>query len=194
MRKAPEPIRVAIRRAALDAFCVGGYRGTTLQEIAEQVGLSRGAVLHHFRSKADLLNAVLEPYGSALDRLLDTADMSDPPTLNEQQRLLGDLAGLVLRHRQAVELLMRDIAASHQLDSAPAWAARTRRLTSLLAGADADDIGRIRTTASIGAILHPVATTGLALDNPDARAALAQAGLAAIGRNPGYVASTSGGS
>jgi AcrR family transcriptional regulator len=36
-----------------------GYSGTTTQRIQERAGLSRGALLHHFRSKAELFAAAV---------------------------------------------------------------------------------------------------------------------------------------
>jgi AcrR family transcriptional regulator len=188
VRKAPEVTRDAIRQAALAAFRHSGYHGTTLQEIAEEVRLSRGAVLHHFNSKSDLLNAVLDPYVSALDELLKATVVGDPPTGIERQLLLSQLAALVLDHRDAVELLVLDIAACDQLDSAHTWAARLQRLTTLLAGTNSDDVERIQAAAAIGALFHPASCAWLDLDTAEGRAALTDASVAAIG----YATATSG--
>jgi AcrR family transcriptional regulator len=52
------------RRALLDTarrlFTRDGYQGTRTEEIAEQAGLTRGALYHHFRDKEDLFRAVNE--------------------------------------------------------------------------------------------------------------------------------------
>ncbi len=181
MRKAPGDTRRDIRCAALAAFRRHGYRGTTLQEIAGEVGLTRGAVLHHFNSKADLLAAVVNPYLRVLDGVLASADVSDPPTVVQREFLLRELAGLVLDNRATVELLTRDVAARDEIDSSDAWTARTRRLTTLLTGTHATETEQVRTAAALGAILHPAASAWLDLDGADARAALIDASLAAIG-------------
>jgi AcrR family transcriptional regulator len=181
VRKAPAETRRAIRCAALAAFRRHGYRSTTLQEIAGEVGLTRGAVLHHFNSKADLLAAVVDPYLQVLDGVLDAADVSDPPTAAQRERLLRQLAGLMLENRETVALLTGDVAARAQVDSTDAWNARTLRLTTLLTGTHASETEHIRTTAALGAILHPAASAWLDLDGADARAALVDASLAAIG-------------
>ena len=180
MRKSPESTRDAIRRAALTDFCARGYHAATLQQIAAQVGLSRGAVLHHFSSKAALLNAVVEPLLSALQELVASAEIGDPPTEAEQRLVLNRLAVVVLAHRDSVELLMRDIASCDQLDSTQAWTARLQQLAALLAGSRADEAERIRTMAALGAILHPAATAWLELNTPAARTALMHASVAAI--------------
>jgi len=57
--------KTAARRAqiidvALDVFGRSGYRGGSMREIAEQVGMTDAGVVHHFGSKQQLLLAVLE--------------------------------------------------------------------------------------------------------------------------------------
>jgi len=52
--------REAILDAALEVFAEAGYRSGSLREIASRVGMSEAGVLHHFRNKVALLEAVLE--------------------------------------------------------------------------------------------------------------------------------------
>ena len=52
--------RTQILDVALEVFGRLGYRGGSLREIANRVGLSDTGVLHHFGSKQQLLIAVLE--------------------------------------------------------------------------------------------------------------------------------------
>jgi AcrR family transcriptional regulator len=52
--------RETIVAAAFDAFAQGGFRGSSLQEISDAVGLSKAGLLHHFASKEELLLEVLE--------------------------------------------------------------------------------------------------------------------------------------
>jgi AcrR family transcriptional regulator len=51
--------REEILAAAREVFASSGYRNGSVQEIADRVGLSQSAVLHHFPAKEDLLLAVL---------------------------------------------------------------------------------------------------------------------------------------
>ena len=52
--------RQEILDTALEVFAQQGFRGGSLREIADRVGLSQAGVLHHFDSKEALLTAVLE--------------------------------------------------------------------------------------------------------------------------------------
>jgi AcrR family transcriptional regulator len=60
--------RRALLDATFDALVELGYRATTTTEVAHRAGLSLGALLHHFPTKADLLAAAV---GHAFDRRLE---------------------------------------------------------------------------------------------------------------------------
>jgi len=51
--------RQAIVDAAVTLFSTHGYRGTSVAAVAEAAGVTDAGVLYHFRTKADLLLAVL---------------------------------------------------------------------------------------------------------------------------------------
>jgi AcrR family transcriptional regulator len=79
----------ATRSALLDATFATivelGYRGTTTTEVAHRAGVSPGALLHHFPTKADLLSAAIadivqrrqEEYRKAVARLGPAEDKLD---------------------------------------------------------------------------------------------------------------------
>lgn len=56
----PERRREQLLSAARQLFLKKGYRGTSIEEIARRAGLTKGAYYHHFRSKEDILIALLE--------------------------------------------------------------------------------------------------------------------------------------
>jgi AcrR family transcriptional regulator len=71
--------RTALLDAAVDCLFEQGYGGTSTVLVAAKAGVSRGAMLHHFPSKADLMLATLEHvldrnhdyYTEALSRIDD---------------------------------------------------------------------------------------------------------------------------
>ncbi|MEW2359104.1 helix-turn-helix domain-containing protein [Spirillospora sp. NPDC029432] len=54
-----ERTRAALLEAAVAALVEDGYAETTLQGVQDRAGVSRGALLHHFASKAELLVAAV---------------------------------------------------------------------------------------------------------------------------------------
>jgi AcrR family transcriptional regulator len=57
-----ELTRTALVEAAADVFARKGFHGASLDEIAEAAGFTRGAIYSNFKSKEDLLLAVVDWY------------------------------------------------------------------------------------------------------------------------------------
>ena len=61
------PPRDALRREILAVsqrlFSTVGFRGTSLQMIADEVGCSKASLLYHFKSKAAILDALIAGLG-----------------------------------------------------------------------------------------------------------------------------------
>src|ERR1700753_286565 len=51
-------MRDRILDVALDLFIEHGYDGTSLREVAEQLGVTKAALYYHFASKDDILMAL----------------------------------------------------------------------------------------------------------------------------------------
>jgi AcrR family transcriptional regulator len=53
-------MRTRLLGATIDCLVEYGYAGTTVTRIAERAGVTRGAQVHHYRTKADLVTAAVE--------------------------------------------------------------------------------------------------------------------------------------
>ena len=53
-------MRTRLLDATVECLVTYGYAGTTTQRVAEVAGVTRGAQVHHFRSKEDLVVAAIE--------------------------------------------------------------------------------------------------------------------------------------
>lgn len=80
-----EAIRQRIVAAADQLFYQRGYEHTSFSDIADAVGISRGNFYYHFKTKDEILNAVIDTRVDQIQRMLDawTYEYSDP-----QQRIL----------------------------------------------------------------------------------------------------------
>lgn len=51
----PDPLRRQIMAVAIDCFAHLGYQGTSIDRIAREAGVTKGALYYHFRDKEELL-------------------------------------------------------------------------------------------------------------------------------------------
>lgn len=64
---------------ALKLFCDKGIVSTTLTDIANEAGLTRGAVYWHFKNKADIFEAIWARLRQPLETLADSSESPDEP-------------------------------------------------------------------------------------------------------------------
>lgn len=65
-----EQTKYAILAAAEQVFAEAGYRGSSLASVSERAGVTQSGLLHHFKTKEELLLAVLEQHEVAENALL----------------------------------------------------------------------------------------------------------------------------
>lgn len=90
-----------ILQAAFEVFSNKGFRGGSLSQVSELVGISEAGILHHFKTKGNLLIAVLE-YRDSLSR--DVARISLNMSGKEFLRGWFDLLNFNISHPGIVEL------------------------------------------------------------------------------------------
>jgi AcrR family transcriptional regulator len=93
--------------AALDLFAEHGVSGTSLQMIADAVGITKAAVYHQFRTKDDIVTAVTERELGRLVPALERAEAhSDGPQARDA--LLVGVIDMAVRDRSLVRTLQFD--------------------------------------------------------------------------------------
>ena len=94
-----EETRKQILEAALDVFSRKGYSRTTFVDIAEQIGLTKGAVYWHFKTKTDLLVALIEASIARKHRRLGNP-AQEPVTFESLRRCVVESAEKVIADPQ----------------------------------------------------------------------------------------------
>jgi AcrR family transcriptional regulator len=96
MRKTKEDAAITRARlldAALLSFHAKGYTATTLDDIASQAGITRGAIQWHFGSKAELFNTLVrECYQRAATKFQDIYTQGGTPLQQLRQVLISWLS------------------------------------------------------------------------------------------------------
>lgn len=74
----PETVRAEILHAAASAFIERGYTATSIDDVADTLGSSKGKIYHYYRSKSDIfIDLHLEALRQLLDRVGAIAARTD---------------------------------------------------------------------------------------------------------------------
>ncbi len=79
--------RITILEAAIKCLAVSGYSSTTTQGVAKEAGISRGAMLHHYSTKQELVEQVIEYtfYKRLKNNIEDFSKLTDVERVSEMQ-------------------------------------------------------------------------------------------------------------
>lgn len=112
--KRREVRRARIVAAARLLFATQGYDAASLQQVAKEAGTSIGNCYFYFRSKEDLLKAVIEEVNAEIGREIDTA-IAQAPIGPSQLAAAIDAGVWALLSRATVVKLVLDEAANPAL-------------------------------------------------------------------------------
>jgi AcrR family transcriptional regulator len=90
-------MRHALLEAAVDSLVELGFARTTTLEVQRRAGVSRGALLHHFPSKAELLVATIAHLAERRGRDLKQRSLSLPTGPARVDAVLDTAVGVLRR-------------------------------------------------------------------------------------------------
>ncbi|HYQ61733.1 helix-turn-helix domain-containing protein [Actinophytocola sp.] len=141
--------RAQILAAARRLFVQQGYQHTSIREIAEQLGMTKTAVLYHFPAKADILAAVAEPF---LDDM--AASLA---AVTSREEVFEAVVDVFLRHRSLLrENVMHDLALLTQAPTVHRFTELMFEANRLAAGPAPTLRDRVRAAQAIAALSDPV--------------------------------------
>lgn len=129
--------------AAVTLFIRHSFAGTSLQMIADELGFTKAAIYHHFRTREQLLAAVLDPILDELRTIVGDAQTRRTPHARAEAMLSGYVA-LAVRNRALVAVLAADPSVATALQEHPSWRELIDRQLGLLADVDAGTAGEIK--------------------------------------------------
>ena len=107
--------RQAIVDAAVGLFATHGFRGTSVAAVAEQVGVTDAGVLYHFRTKDELLLAVLADHDRRYEDVLRATMAPGGVTALEGLRAWG----VEMEAQRDLQALYVLLSAEHMRDDSP---------------------------------------------------------------------------
>lgn len=107
-----EGTRARVLEAALGLFAIHTFAGTSLQMIADTVGVTKAAVYHHFKTRDDILTSVIEPAAQELTAAVQAADDRRTPA-GQAETMLTGFVDVAIRHRALIALIFTDVSVVH---------------------------------------------------------------------------------
>jgi AcrR family transcriptional regulator len=125
-----ERTRQQILETAQRLFTEDGYDATSLQQIADELGLTKAAVYYYFHAKSDILRAAMEPGIQRLKALLDEIAALRGRRARAEH-LVNGVTDFLVRNRHYAVMASTDPAAKRDDLADEAIAMRPRALTLL---------------------------------------------------------------
>ncbi|MED5811503.1 TetR/AcrR family transcriptional regulator [Mycolicibacterium sp. 050232] len=145
MAKAVAPrgfARERVLEAALSLFAEHGVNGTSLQMIADRLGVSKAAVYYQFHSKDEIALAVIQPVFDDMMRLVRIAEAMSTPEARREAAVSG-MVEMAVRHRRVTAVFHGDPVIDGLVQSRAELQDTIERLTGILLGPDPDAASRI---------------------------------------------------
>ncbi|WP_327151378.1 TetR family transcriptional regulator [Nocardia sp. NBC_01329] len=141
--------------AARILFAARGYRATSMQAIADEVGITKAALYYHFDSKDAILHQLTSPLLDELDAVLAAAE-SAPEAEDVRWRAIEGYVDVHLRHRHTLTMLVRDMTLLVQAPVADRFRAAIALANELVAGPGAGIEQRVRASQVVAGLADPV--------------------------------------
>lgn len=150
--------QVRVISAALELFTRHGVGGTSLQMIADEIGVTKAAVYHQYRTKDQIVLAAAEAELARLKAVMDAAEL-ERSTTRVRDALITGIVGLAVERRRTVSTILSDPVIVGFFAENDAFAQIMDRMRRILVGEDQEPEARVRTAmllaAISGAVMHP---------------------------------------
>lgn len=139
---------------AVDLFATHGIDATSLQMIADALGITKGAVYYHFKTKHDIVLAVCADSFDTLEAAVAEAETIESVTSRDRalERLVPRIVTLAVESRSVFSKLRFDPVMVRLMADDARYDDLLTRLDRLLSGDAPDAETRVRTAAAISAL------------------------------------------
>jgi AcrR family transcriptional regulator len=174
------PTRQRLVEVAVELFTRHSVAGTSLQMISDELGLTKSAIYHHFRTREELLSAVIEPLMAEVTGLVEAAEARRGARARADHLIVG-FATLAASNRELVPLLSGDPGVLELLRMRSEWAAVVRRQMSLLADVEPGLGGQVKAVMVMSGLASAVGADYGDVDDDALREQLIAAGRRSLG-------------
>jgi AcrR family transcriptional regulator len=145
----PTDTKARIQAVARDLFTRRGVQQTSLQDIAQELGITKPALYYHFASREALVESLVQPL---VDDMTSFIVEREKPPIPSARQLLEDYFDLLHRNREVLAMLVRDMSTLSSLDLTARVFAWRHRLMTLMLGPKPTLAAQIRAVVAIGGL------------------------------------------
>ena len=171
--------RQRLIEVAVDLFTKSSFAGTSLQMIADELGFTKAAIYHHFRTREQLLDAVVGPILEQLAVVIEAAEQLRGVHARADY-IITSYAQLAVDNR-VVAVLAADPAVAEMLRTRRDWDELIERQMALLADVEPGPAGKVKAAVVLAGIAGASGPTFVDLDRDALRERLVDAGRRALG-------------
>ena len=126
--------RDRVLEAASRCFADDGFKATTTARVAREAGVAEGTVFVHFKTKQDLLSAVISDFYARVQAEAEEIVLAGDPPAARLRRLVGAWAQALGREWTLMEACMAEATPAKGSPLADVMAEGNRRYTRLFVG------------------------------------------------------------
>jgi AcrR family transcriptional regulator len=161
-----------IIEAALVLFAEHGISGTSLQMIADAIGVTKAAVYHQYKTKDEIILSVAQVVLAGLEAAVTAAE-GEPSRSRAREVLIAEMIDLAVARRRMAGVLQRDPVMLRFLEEHEPFRRVMERVNRVLMGGVPGPRGRVQAAtiaaAIAGSVIHPLV---LDLDDESLRSQL----------------------
>ena len=155
----PSAAQARIISAALKLFAQNGVGGTSLQMIADSIGVTKAAVYHQYHTKDEIVLAAAQAELERVDAVVRAAE-AEPTPARARKTLVTGMVDLAVAHRRTVNTILNDPVIIRFFAEHESFRPVMDRMSRVLMGDGLGHEARVSTamlTAAIsGTVMHPL--------------------------------------
>jgi AcrR family transcriptional regulator len=159
MQAMPSAAQARIISAALELFARNGVGGTSLQMIADSLGVTKAAVYHQYNTKDEIVLAAAEAELARLEAVIRAAE-AESSRVRARKTLVSGMIDLAVAHRRTVSIILNDPIIVRFFTEHESFRHVMDRMSRVLMGGNIGHEARVSTamlTAAIsGTVMHPL--------------------------------------
>ncbi len=108
IRKKGKKTREKILKVATKLFAKYGFAGTSMDDIADRVGIRKASLYHHFSSKQEIYEELIERVFSEIIKIFQVS-FSSGNILKDAENFINKIMNFVLQNEDYVKILLREL-------------------------------------------------------------------------------------